>query len=549
MRAVSSPIRLLAPLCAALLALSAVLIVARPGVAQSDETTVEVFASGLINPKGLAFGDDGTLYIAESGPPSDVFVPLPANYGGTGPIGTAGRISRVPPGGEREDFVTGLPNVGIYRGAEMLGAGSVAFMDSVLYEVAAAHMTVSPLLSVVNPDGTLTTVADVGAFNDANPPPGNNGDAIPWGNPFDMTGLDGALYITDGNYNRVLKATPEGELSVFAAWEFSPVTTGIAAGPDGNLYICQFSPSPYFEGSGRIDMATPAGEVTEGAVTNLTTPIDVAFADDGTMYVLQYATAFDAELYRYISFGGLIHRVLPDGTTEVVVSNLNFPTSLIVGPDGALYVSNYGNESNEGQGEVLRVVPGDTAVEAPLPADPLPDDEQSNAPDRPTIAPTPDQGGEVVATINIVEAADIMAWGYQPNDITIQTGQAVTFLNTGQVGHTATANDGAFDTSFLEHDQSSTVTLNEPGSYSYICQPHPWMMGVINVEGEPVDPGGDDEGGAAVIDVDPPTINPWLAVGFVGGIIALVFLGGFLMRRRNHDEPVATEPPAPTEAD
>lgn len=539
------PLRIIAPLCAVLLALSAILLVVRPGAAQSDaETTVEVYASGLINPKGMAFGDDGTLYIAESGPPSDVFVPLPANYGGTGPIGTGGRISSVPAGGEREDFVTGLPNVGIYRGAEMLGAGSMAVLDGDLYEVAAAHMTVSPLLSVVEPDGTLQTVADVGAFNDANPPPGNNGDAIPWGNPFDMAALDGALYITDGNYNRVLKATPEGELSILAAWEFSPVTVGLADGPDGNLYVCQFSPSPYFEGSGRIDLVTPAGEITEGAVTDLTTPIDVAFAPDGTMYVLQYATEFNAELYRYISFGGMVHRVLPDGTTEVVVSNLNFPTSLIFGPDSALYVTNYGNESNEGQGEVLRVVPGNTAVEAPLPVDPLPDDEHSNAPDRPTIAPTPDQGGEVVATVNIVEAADVMAWGYDPNEITIQTGQAITFENTGQVGHTATANDGAFDTSFLEHGQASTVTLNEPGSYSYICQPHPWMMGVINVEGEPVDQNGDDEGGgAAIVDVDPPTIALWQALAFVGGIIALVFLGGFLMRRRDHEEP-ATDPPA-----
>ena len=30
-----------------------------------------------------------------------------------------------------------------------------------------------------------------------------------------------------------------------------------------------------------------------------------------------------------------------------------------VGPDGVLYVTNFGNEGNQGQGQVLRVVPGD----------------------------------------------------------------------------------------------------------------------------------------------------------------------------------------------
>ena len=61
-------------------------------VAQS-ETTVEIYASGLVNPKGFAFADDGTLYVAESGAPGDVMVPLPVNFGGQGPIGTNGRGS------------------------------------------------------------------------------------------------------------------------------------------------------------------------------------------------------------------------------------------------------------------------------------------------------------------------------------------------------------------------------------------------------------------------------------------------------------------------
>ena len=36
-----------------------------------------------------------------------------------------------------------------------------------------------------------------------------------------------------------------------------------------------------------------------------------------------------------------------------------FPTALTIGPDGAIYISDFGNESNFGEGVILRVVPGE----------------------------------------------------------------------------------------------------------------------------------------------------------------------------------------------
>ena len=49
----------------------------------------------------------------------------------------------------------------------------------------------------------------------------------------------------------------------------------------------------------------------------------------------------------------------------------------------------------------------------------------------------------------------------------------MTFTNVGDVAHTATA---------LEKGQSTTLTFSEPGSYYYICTPHPWMYGQVIVE-------------------------------------------------------------------
>jgi len=165
-------------------------------VSAQSATHVDVYARGLVNPKGMVFAPDGVLYVAESGKPGEVMVPLPVNFGGSGPIGTNARVSRISAGGQRQDFVTGLPNVGLYGGIEMLGATGMAMLNGALFELAAGHITVSPALSRVTPDGKLQTVADIGAYNRAHPVPGDNGDAVPMGNPFDVVALGGNLYVT-----------------------------------------------------------------------------------------------------------------------------------------------------------------------------------------------------------------------------------------------------------------------------------------------------------------------------------------------------------------
>lgn len=515
-----------------------------PGLAvdaqTQGETTVDIYATGLINPKGLAFTSDGTLYVSEAGAPGDVMVPLPVNFGGEGPIGTNGRVSRVDPDGTRHDHVTGLPNIGLYGGIEMLGSTGVAVIDDVLYHVPAGHMTVSPPVSIIAPDGTMTTIADIGVFNEENPTPASNGDAVPLGNPYDLVALGGNLYVTDGNYNRVIKVALNGEMSIAAQWEFSPVTVGAGAGPDGNLYVAQFSPAPYNPGSGRIDKVTPNGEITEGVVTGLTTPIDVAFGPDGAMYVLQYAAEFSPEKLRYLGPGGEVQRVNDDGTVTPIVIGLMFPTGMTFGPDGALYVSNYGNEANEGQGQVLRIVPGSTTAHGPH-VEP-PDDSASYANAQPSPTPIPDAEPPVV-TIEIVEPSDAMAWTFEPNIVTIQAGQTVEFVNRGRIVHTATSRDGAFDTGNMRGGEAVVIQINEPGTYEYICSPHPWMIGTIIVEGE-----GSGAGQVAGVALDsgsdPPTIGFLAAFGFVAALIAVVFVLATLMNRSSHRDTVESDAPA-----
>jgi alcohol dehydrogenase (cytochrome c) len=72
---------------------------------------------------------------------------------------------------------------------------------------------------------------------------------------------------------------------------------------------------------------------------------------------------------------------------------------------------------------------------------------------------------------------------YWPGRTRVKAGTSVTFTNVGDIPHTATELKAAkWDTGVLEKGQSKTVTFSEPGSYYYICAPHPWMYGQVIVE-------------------------------------------------------------------
>lgn len=45
----------------------------------------------------------------------------------------------------------------------------------------------------------------------------------------------------------------------------------------------------------------------------------------------------------------------------------------------------------------------------------------------------------------------------------------------------ALATDGAFDTGDIPAGAAASVTFNTPGTYTYNCSPHPWMIGQIIV--------------------------------------------------------------------
>lgn len=64
----------------------------------------------------------------------------------------------------------------------------------------------------------------------------------------------------------------------------------------------------------------------------------------------------------------------------------------------------------------------------------------------------------------------------------VGVGQTIELVNSDEVLHTWTAEDGSFDVS-IPAGQTVTYTFDEPGEYSYFCEIHPSMTGTIRVEG------------------------------------------------------------------
>jgi len=71
---------------------------------------------------------------------------------------------------------------------------------------------------------------------------------------------------------------------------------------------------------------------------------------------------------------------------------------------------------------------------------------------------------------------------FTPDSVTVNVGDTVTWTNDGPSVHTATADDGSFDTGSLREGESGSATFTQAGTISYICQPHPFMKGTIVVQ-------------------------------------------------------------------
>src|SRR5947209_3448297 len=140
---------------------------AQPGPALSPNASV--FGTGLNNPRGLTFGPDGNLYVAEGGPATNTLstvgqctqVPAAGPYTG----GFNSRISKIAPAGVRSTVADHLPSSQTIPelGSLASGVADVKFLDGTLYGFEAGAGCSHGLAGTdntlfrANPDGTTTT--------------------------------------------------------------------------------------------------------------------------------------------------------------------------------------------------------------------------------------------------------------------------------------------------------------------------------------------------------------------------------------------------------
>lgn len=129
-----------------------------------------------------------------------------------------------------------------------------------------------------------------------------------------------------------------------------------------------------------------------------------------------------------------------------------------------------------------------------------------------TVAPPVQQergtdGGAVTLNVRIIEPSisDPQGWGFTPRSLNARKGDSVVWTNTGSVAHTVTASDGSFDSGDMATGATFRRVLDEVGTFTFACKPHPWMKGTLVVAaasaprpvGAPVDQGID--GGSGVV--------------------------------------------------
>ena len=143
----------------------------------------------------------------------------------------------------------------------------------------------------------------------------------------------------------------------------------------------------------------------------------------------------------------------------------------------------------------------------------------------------------------------IKDFSFGPASVTINVGDTITWTNQGPTAHTATANDGAFDTGLLDAGQSGSHTFDTAGTFAYICTPHPFMKGTVVVQAASTQGGsGDTTGdsgstagtGSSASDDGPSLPSTGMDV-LALGLLGLLMLGvGVGVRRRS-----AAESPQP----
>ena len=342
-----------------------------------------VLADKLSHPRGIAFDLLGDLWFTEAG------------VGGTGPciafmgnsncFGNTGKVS-VLVRGQQFTLVSNLASLATPLVDQSSGPNGITFNGEgrpyVIIGDGGPQSAVNGLGSLQSQTGVLLTagltksglavqtVASVANYEYANNPdnrPNPDGTITPESNPYGVTSVGQNVYVADAAAHTVLQVTPDKTISVVGvvpnqlidlpAFPGGPVPTvedsvptGVTPAPGGKgVLVADYTGYPYFPGTSRI-WQVQAGQAPQVFASGFTNLIGLSPASDGGVYALEMAskgaTSGDP--------GGSVIHVSPSGQQTVLAcQGLIQPTGIATGPDGNVYVSNYG--VTPGYGQVVEV--------------------------------------------------------------------------------------------------------------------------------------------------------------------------------------------------
>lgn len=343
-----------------------------PEATPAVTATFEVILSGLDNPRGIALGPDGELYLAEAGTGYDSVDPtkltgrlsVAADLNGDGDLVDPGEVDRwfnhfptynaLYAFGIKQDEVSGPGDVLLHRDGRVFLSVDGGFDKVGLYEISPEKRVGRNLADRANMNGL--------AFDAAQE----------------------RIYAVEGTANTLIEITlADGELREIVRFPTletgqQAVPAGVAVDPEtGEVLVALFSGAgfddeadtvvPVIPGTSKVVRVDPSSGEFQDEITGLTSAVDVATDGAGNVYVVEMTSDWADLLDRsfdvrdpdsppvhggYLRHTGRVTLYPADGGPPLVLADgLDMPTNVTVGPDGALYVST-------GQGTPGRPIPG-----------------------------------------------------------------------------------------------------------------------------------------------------------------------------------------------
>jgi len=312
-----------------LLTLAAISIILFANQLAFCQPTVEVFATGFVNPIGLEIDGAGNLWVGEQGTGS----------------GNTAKVSMVTPNGQVYTFLNDLPSTA--PAFEPVGAQDVYFdIDGKLLVIISNDAGSDSLC------GRVLFVDTTGFIPGGTPFNRNNivssfdmGSIFPGQNPFKVTvGPDNDLFVVDASANAIARwKRSNSSLSSFTTFppigQSEAVPTGIVY-TGSNFYVGILTGVPVPNGAAKIYNVDLSGNKTIHQ-DGLTCIIDIAISPiDGALYAIQHAEFGPP----WLNNKGRLFRI-QNGIVDTLLSDMPRPSGLVFNSNGDLFISSFSDDN------------------------------------------------------------------------------------------------------------------------------------------------------------------------------------------------------------